>query len=214
MDNKKSLIQKYLGLNSLFKGVVIGAVIVLILVFGAMCSVVSYKFGNFKAVQHEHHVDSSINVNDIKKIGEFNTLSIKFEDIIKVDSKAKIIFGIETGEALDIIDVPGTMKIGYDFSQLSIKKHFAHTYKVKLPETKVNSLEIRNQKIIFQGKNGFLASNSKQDLFNRVNKDFNEDSSYKKELLKDNKDTAEENAKNYISNFIKSIDKEADVKFA
>ena len=184
---------------------VIMALVVLLLVAGG-----SY----WAAKQQEKQVKSAVNVRQIQQIGELNVLSVSYQQLVKLSQSKKISFTkITYGSALDIVEIKGQVKLGFNTKRIEIRKTGAHGYSVGVPEIKAMTISNEKQELIYEGKKGFFVKNSKEDLQKAINKQLSLKSAFADKILDENRSTAESSSKKVLRGIITGMDPEAKVSF-
>ncbi|MBJ7689503.1 DUF4230 domain-containing protein [Weissella confusa] len=133
---------------------VIMALVVLVLVAGG-----SYWAAtrHYEQKQQEKQVKSAVNVRQIQQIGELNVLSVSYQQLVKLSQSKKISFTkITYGSALDIVEIKGQVKLGFNTKHIEISKTGAHSYSVGVPEIKTMTISNEKQELIYEGKKAFL----------------------------------------------------------
>lgn len=190
---------------------VIMALVVLLLVAGGSYWAATQ---HYKQKQQEMQVESAVNVRQIQQIGELNVLSVSYQQLVKLSQSKKISFTkITYGSALDIVEIKGQVKLGFNTKRIEIRKTGAHGYSVGVPEIKAMTISNEKQELIYEGKKGFFVKNSKEDLQKAINKQLSLKSAFADKILDENRSTAESSSKKVLRGIITGMDPEAKVSF-
>ncbi|MBJ7694787.1 hypothetical protein C6P08_04850 [Weissella confusa] len=154
--------------------------------------------------------NDTFSVGEIKRVGELSVLSVKYSENQTIDNANDFISKVPFGKSKVVVNITGTIKIGFDFRDLKIKQS-ENNFAVSMPEMKVLSNE-RKDFTIVSDQNGLFSNISHEKLMKAINKKFDKNE-YADKVLKENTASAQQSAEALIKAQIQGFDPKANVTF-
>lgn len=154
--------------------------------------------------------NDTFSVGEIKRVGELSVLSVKYSENQTIDNGKNFISKVPFGKSKVVVNITGTIKIGFDFRDLKIKKS-DNNFAVAMPEMKVLSNE-RKDFTVVSDQSGLFSNISHEELMKAINKKFDKNE-YAEKVLKENAGSAQQSAEALIKSQIQGFDPKAKITF-
>lgn len=175
---------------------------------------ISSKTNQVEEPKIETHVETHVNIADLEKVDELVLLNAGIQKVKTIENNTKFLgtnFVIPGSEKKALIILNYTAKFGIK-EDVSIEESSEHKYAVKLPKYEVIGVELDSEKpyTLYDMSGGILSASTQDiDTGKAVAEGFSNEE--QKSYMKGHEDMMKEAAKDYYTDLIKSVDKEATV---